>query len=196
MLIPQNKTSYILNTLKELRFTFYIIALTIIAIFQIRIQINKVSENIAGANKINTTISSYRTTYESLHSKVPGIILTRNILASALPPTEDSREFTELLNTFGKKHSLDIQTNVGDSQLETITYSNIPLRTLPITINVIGTLENIRNFIGDIEKVPYFFSIVSIDERGKDTTTQQRTTTIQSKLWTKPDQIITRMQSK
>lgn len=196
MHIPQNKTSYILQTLKEFRFTFLVIILTTIFISQIRIQINKVNDNIVDIKKTNATYSSYRDIYETLHKKVSDIITTENILSQALPPTEDAREFIELINTYGKKHSLDIQTNVGDSQLETIMYIDIPLRTLPITINAAGTKENIRNFIADIEKVPYFFSIVGIDERGDDIATKQRTTNIQSKLWTKPDQVITRMQAK
>lgn len=196
MHIPQNKISFIMETLKGLRFTFVVIILTVVFIYQIRGEIEKVNKDIITANKANATISSYRNTYETLNKKVPDIISSKNMLSQALPPTEDSREFIELLKTYGKKHNLDIVTNVGDSQLETITYSNIPLRTLPITINAIGNQENIRNFIRDIEKVPYFFSITSVDERGSDIATKQRTISIQSKLWTKPDQVITRMQAK
>lgn len=196
MSIPQNKTSYILSTLKELKFTFVVILLTIFSIYQIRLQISKVNENIYNTNKMNSTREFYKNTYESLHEQIPNIIITKNIIAAALPPTEDTRDFIELLNTYGKKHSLDIQTNVGESQLETVTYADIPLRTLPISINASGPIDNIRGFIDDIEHVPYFFSILSLEERGIDVATKQRVVTIQTKLWTKPVQVITRMQSK
>lgn len=196
MFIPKTKKSYLVQTLKGLRVTALVIVFTMVAIYQIRVEIASVNKDILNTNKMNSTREFYRDTYELLHRQIPGIINTKNIIAAALLPTEDSSEFLELLKTFGTKHSLVIQTNVGETQLETVSYEDIPLRTLPITISVSGPIDNIRSFIYDIEHVPYFFSIVSIDERGVDIATKKRIATIKAKLWTKPDQVITRMQTK
>lgn len=195
MQISLNKQSFTLLIYRELRVIVLVIAIAFFVIYQIRGQITDVNDNIYTANELSTLREFYKDTYENMYKQLGNITDAKRIITSALPPTEDLREFLGVLNTFGAKHSVDIQTNIGETKLDSITYEDIPLRTVGITINLRGSIKNVRDYIADIEKLSYFFTIISIDERSSDATATQRSTTVQGKLWTKPEQMLTRTQT-
>lgn len=195
MNIPKNKRILLFGILKETAIISFFVLVSYYSVTALREQIDIVNTNIQNNNEIDAVRDSYKETYDKYSKSTEEIINVKKILLSALPPTEDLREFLGILNTIASKNSVTANIGMGDSQIDTIKYEDIPLRTIPLTINIQGQKDNIRSYIADIEKLPYFFTITSLDEKSIDEASKKRVTTMTAKLWTEPAQVLTRTQS-
>lgn len=183
------------NIVKELGIILAIVILTFFTIKEIRAQIDDINLNIFKTNEITSTRAFYKETYEKYNKDIQDIINANQVILRALPPTEDIREFMGILNTYGAKHSVEINVNAGPAQIDTIAIGDVRLQTIPVSISISGAFQNIRDYIKDIESLPYFFTITNLEEHSIDATSKNRGIVISAKLWTKPEQDLTKMQS-
>lgn len=191
-----NKKTFYIRIIREAGITLMLVLLSYFVIAALRDQIMQVNTTIYTTQETRALRDFYETTYTQMHAQMNDITDAKRSISAALPATEDIREFLDMLNTLGTKHAVAIQVGVGSAQPDAIAYESIALRTIVFTIDARGQIQNIRKFVTDIEKLPYFFTIMSIEERSLGTASSERALTIRSKLWTKPEQVLTRMQAK
>lgn len=195
MNIPKNKKLLLIGVLKESIAIFVILIISYLSIGVFRDHINSVNANIKSNAEVDALRNSYKETYDKYSKSLENISNAKKTILQALPPTEDLREFMGILNTIASKNSITANVGIGESQVDVIHFEDIPLRTIPFTISIQGSTDNVRAYISDIEKLPYFFTLQSYDEKAIDETAKKRNVIITAKLWTKPDQLLTKMQS-
>ncbi len=195
MNVPKNKKYIFKGVLKEISIIFVISITAFLFIKEVRAQITEVNDVIYIANETNTLRDFYKETYDKYNKDIQNIADAQKAISTSLPPTEDIREFLGVLNTYATKNNVEVNISVGGAQIDSAKYEDIALRTIPITLSVNGQTQNIRSYVGEIEKLPYFWTIISYDEKALDQVAKQRIAVINTKLWTKPEQLLTRMQS-
>lgn len=183
-----------LRILRELAIILAVILSTYIIDIQLRSRIEQIDNTIISQNSIYGLEQYHKETFDLLNQHLRNIHEIRDEINRALPPTEDIREFLKILDTYAQKHGVAMNLSVGTAVVSPIRQDDVSLQTIAIDISVGGEVNAIRAYIGELEHLPYFFTINTIDEKRDPAKPAFRQTVISGTLWTRPEQTLTQRQ--
>lgn len=188
------KKTFRFRIIRELTIIFVVILGTYFSSMQLRSSIDQINTTIITQNNIYGLRELHKTTFDLLNEHLRSMKALRSQIELALPPTEDISEFLKIIDTYALKHGVSANTAVGSAVVTSIKQDSIALQTITITIDVTGEVTAIRSYIDDIEHLPYFFSINSVDDKRDPQRPAFRRTLLSGTLWTKPEQTLTQRQ--
>ena len=191
---PLDKKTFRFRIARESIFIFVAILGTYFLIGQLRAHIEQVNSAIVAENNLYGLRELHRDSYALLDARLTAIRNLEDQINHALPPTEDIRDFLALLETYANKHGVKFSSSVGSVSVSSIKEDTVALQTITIAIDLSGELGAVRGYIADLEHLPYFFTITSINEHQDSTNPSFKHTVISGTLWTKPQQTLTQMQ--
>lgn len=161
---------------------------------QLRTVIGQINATIITQNNIYGLHELHKETFDLLNEHLRSIKSLRTQIDLAYPPTEDISEFLKIIDTYATKHGVVANTVLGSATVSTIKQDDIALQTIAITIDITGEVTAIRSYIDELEHLPYFFGISSIDDKRDPQRPAFRRTMLSGTLWTKPEQTLTQRQ--
>lgn len=189
-----DKKTFRFRIARESMLIFVVILSTYFLSMQLRAHIESINQTIIEENNLYSLRDIHKNTFNLLNEHLRAIRELHLQINNALPPTEDISEFLKTLDTYATKHGVLITTSVGSAAVSDLKLGKIALQTITITIGLNGESGAVRSYISEIEHLPYFFALTSIDERRDTAKPTIQHTVLSGTLWTKPEQTLTQRQ--
>jgi hypothetical protein len=189
-----DKKTFRFRIIRESIIILVVILSTYVIDQQLRAQITQVNGTIVAENDLYGLHLIHKETYDILNEQLRAIRSIHAQINQALPPTEDIRDFLNILDTYAKKHGVITSINVGTAVVSDIKDGDVALQTIAMSIDINGEVNAVRGYIAELEHLPYFFTITNIDEKRDLAQAAFRHTVIAGTLWTKPQQALTQRQ--
>lgn len=110
----------------------------------------------------------------------------------ALLPSENIRDFTDIIQSHATRNNVITTLTTSDPLPTKYSWNEGKLMSIRVELEVAGSPHSVQAYLGDIERLPYFFNFETYKESRTIDSSTSTSITVEGMLWTKPTQQITK----